>query len=93
MFLAGPTDVKGVLIENRFGGVNGNRQVPIVVEISEDGSEWRQVFASDKAQETYRVDLRGGGNRTRLGRVSRKAGARKDFFHLKKILVYGTKLY
>lgn len=93
VFLAGPTDVKGIIVENRFGGVNANRQVPIVVEISEDGNEWRQVFASDKVQDTYRIDLRGTDNRTRQVRVSRKAGARKDFFHLNKILVYGTKLY
>lgn len=93
VMLAGPTDVKGIVIENRFGGVNGNRQVPIVVEMSEDGSSWKEVFSSDTKQDTYRVDLRGQGNRTKQVRVSRKKGAKKEFFHLNKILVYGTKLY
>ena len=93
VMLAGPTDVKGVVIENRSGGVNGARQVPIVVEISEDGSSWKEVFTSNAQQETYRVDLRNSGNRTKQVRVSRKKGAKKEFFHLNKILVYGTKLY
>jgi hypothetical protein len=93
VFLAGPTDVKGIIVENRFGGINGGRQVPLVVEISEDGSEWKKVFETESKQDTYRIDLRATGNRTRQVRVSRKAGARKEFFHLNKILVYGTKLY
>ena len=93
VMLAGPTDVKGIIVENRFGGVNGNRQVPIVVEISEDGSSWKEVFSSSSRQDTYRVDLRGSSNRTRQVRVSRRKGDRKEFFHLNKILVYGTKLY
>ena len=93
VILGGPSDVKGIVIENRFGGINGDRQVPIVVEISDDGKSWQQVFYSDKKQDTYRVDLRGSNNTVHHVRVSRKAGARKDFFHLNKILVYGTKLY
>ncbi len=91
--LAGPTDVKGIVVENRFGGVNGNRQVPIVVEVSEDGKEWTQVFSSNSKQDTYRIPLAENGQRKRQVRVSRKAGDRKEFFHLNKILVYGTKLY
>ena len=93
VMLAGPTDVKGVVVENRFGGYNGTRQVPLVVEVSEDGSEWRKVFETETRQDTYRIDLRGSAPRARQVRVSRKAGARKEVFHLNKILVYGTKLY
>jgi len=93
VMLAGPTDIKGIVVENRFGGVNGNRQVPIVVEVSEDGKEWTQVFSSNNKQDTYRIPLAEKGQRKRHVRVSRKAGERKEFFHLNKILVYGTKLY
>ena len=93
VMLAGPTDLKGVIVENRFGGYNGTRQVPLVVEVSEDGSEWRTVFETETRQDTYRIDLRAHGIRARQVRVSRKAGVRKEVFHLNKILVYGTKLY
>ena len=93
VMLAGPTQVKGLVIENRFGGYNATRQVPLIVEVSEDGNEWRKVFETENAQETYRIDLRGTENRTRQVRVSRKAKAKKEVFHLNKILVYGTKLY
>ena len=54
---------------------------------------WKEVFTSNAQQETYRVDLRNSGNRTKQVRVSRKKGAKKEYFHLNKILVYGTKLY
>ena len=91
--LGGPTNVKGVVIENRFGNGNNGRQVPLVVEISDDGKSWQEVFSTDVKQDTYRVDLRGSPNTVHYVRVGRKAGARKDFFHLNKILVYGTKLY
>ena len=93
VMLAGPTEVKGLVIENRFGGYNATRQVPLVVEVSEDGSEWRKVYETEAAQDTYRVDLRGVANRTRQVRVKRKEKAKKEVFHLNKILVYGTKLY
>ncbi len=91
--LAGPTDVAGIVVENRFGGINSSRQVPIVVEISADNQAWTEVFASDSRQDTYRIDLRGRSNNTRYVRVKRRPGARKEFFHLNKILVYGRKLY
>ena len=93
VILAGPTQVNGVLIENRFGGYNATRQVPLIVEISEDGKEWRKIFETETVQDTYRIDLRGADNRTRHVRVSRKEKAKKEVFHLNKILVYGTKLY
>ena len=58
-----------------------------------DGSSWKEVFSSTTRQDTYRVDLRGSSNRTKQVRVSRRKGDRKEFFHLNKVLVYGTKLY
>ena len=44
-------------------------------------------------KDTYRVNLSGRNMRAQYVRVSRKAGVRKDFFHLNKILVYGTKFW
>lgn len=91
--LPGPVDLAGILVENRFGNGNGSRQVPMVVSVSEDGQSWRDVKTFDKAESTYRIDLKGQGIRARYVRVGRKAGAREDFFHLNKILVYGRKLW
>ncbi|MBR1871325.1 MAG: discoidin domain-containing protein, partial [Kiritimatiellae bacterium] len=93
VLLAGPTDVTGVLIENRTGGYNASRQVPLVVEVSEDGETWSAVYTDNTVKETYRIDLRGKAPRAKYVRVSRKKGAKKEVFHLNKILVYGRKLY
>ena len=93
VMLPGPTILSGVLIENRAGGVNGSRQVPLVVEVSDDGKSWQSVYEDGEKKDTYRVNLSGRNMRAQYVRVSRKAGVRKDFFHLNKILVYGKKLW
>ena len=93
VMLPGPTAVKGVVIENRAGGYNGTRQVPLYVDVSEDGSSWRRVYMETEAKSTFRVDLRGEAPRAKYVRVGRVAGKKDEVFHLNKILVYGTKLY
>ncbi len=93
VFLAGPTEVKGIVLENRFGGHNATRLVPFSVEISEDGQSWTKVYSDSAVKDTYRIDLRGRQNRTKFVRVSRDKGAKKEVFHLHKFLVYGVKLY
>jgi hypothetical protein len=91
--LPGPTALKGIVIENREGGHNGTRQVPLYVDISEDGTTWRRVYVENEAKSTFRVDLRDEAPRTKYVRVGRVADAKDEFFHLNKILVYGTHLY
>ena len=91
--LPGPTELTGIIVENRFGNGNSSRQVPLVVSVSEDGQSWQEVKTFDSAQDTYRIDLKGAGKRARYVKVGRKPGAKEDFFHLNKILVYGKKLW
>ncbi|MBE6382143.1 MAG: hypothetical protein E7049_03900 [Lentisphaerae bacterium] len=93
VMLKGPSTILGVVVENRFGGVNASRQVPIEVSVSEDGSTWQRVASDDQLKSTYRFDLRNASPRAKLVRVARRPDAKEDFFHLNKILVYGKKLY
>lgn len=91
--LPGPADVCGVVLENNSSSSNRARQVPIEVQVSEDGASWQTVFRSDAVDATYRVDLRKAPRRARQVRVCRTPDAADNFFHLGKILVYGRKLY
>lgn len=91
--LPGNVELAGIVVENRFGNGNNQRQVPLVVSVSEDGQSWQDVKTFDSAQDTYRIDLKGQGRRARYVKVGRKPGAKEDFFHLNKILVYGKKLW
>jgi len=80
-------------VENRFGGVNASRQVPIEVSVSEDGATWQRVASDTQEKATYRFDLKSAAPRAKFVRVGRKPDAKEEFFHLNKILVYGRKLY
>ena len=93
VMLAGPTAVTGVVIENRAGGYNGTRQVPLFVDVSDDGTSWRRVHVETDAKATFRIDLRSGSPSAKYVRVGRVADAKEEVFHLNKILVYGKKLY
>ncbi len=91
--LPGPSSVMGIVIENRCGGHNATRQVPIYVDVSEDGTSWQRVFTQEQVKDTFRVDLRKAPPRARHVRVGRVADAKEEVFHLGKIMVYGKKLY
>ena len=93
VMLPGPSSVLGLVIENRSGGHNATRQVPIYVDVSEDGTSWQRVFTQEQVKDTFRVDLRKAPPRARHVRVGRVADAKEDVFHLGKVLVYGKKLY
>lgn len=69
------------------------RQVPLEIQISDDGESWQTVYTDGQVKPTYRVDLRGKALRAKYVRVQRRAGAKKEVYHLSKILVYGKKLY
>ena len=91
--LAGPAEVRGLVLVNRSNGSNGGRQTPIAVQVSEDGRAWRTVFADGEARSVYRVDLRAAAPQAKYVKVLREPEAQDNYFHLRKILVYGKKLY
>ncbi len=91
--LLGPADVCGVVVENNSAPQNRSRQVPLEVQVSEDGETWTTVFRDSEVRATCRVDLRRSPRRALQVRVCRTPGTSEDFFHLGKILVYGRKLY
>ena len=91
--LPGPADVCGVVVENNSSPPNNARQVPLEVQVSEDGESWETVFRAEDVRATYRADLRARPRRAVKVRVCRAAEDREEFFHLGKILVYGRKLY
>ena len=93
VMLAGPTKIQGLVVENRSGGYNATRQVPLFVDVSEDGTTWNRVKTINEVAPTFRIDLRQSGAQGRYVRVGRVAGAKEEVYHLNKILVYGTKLY
>ncbi|MBO7483359.1 MAG: discoidin domain-containing protein [Kiritimatiellae bacterium] len=93
VMLAGPTSVRGLVVENRSGGYNASRQVPLYVDVSDDGTSWRRVKTINDVASTFRIDLRQDSPSARYVRVGRVAGAKEEVYHLNKILVYGTKLY
>ena len=93
VMLPGPAEICGVVIENRCAAQNQGRQLPLEVQVSEDGENWRTVYTDSGIRGTYRVDLRARAPRARYVRVRRTPEAKNEFFHLSKILVYGRKLY
>ena len=91
--LAGSAEICGVVAENNYGGINRERQVPLEIQLSEDGGTWHTVFRADDVRDTYRADLSASPRRATQVRVRRAPDAKENFFHLGKILVYGRKLY
>lgn len=61
--------------------------------VGEDGETWRSVFTDSRNRDVYRVDLSAAPVKAKYVRVRRTPGAKDEFFHLNKILVYGVKLY
>ncbi len=93
VMLRGPSEVTGVLLENKCGWQNRHRQAPLELQISEDGEDWQTVHKDNEVRETYRIDLRSEAPRARYVRVRRVPDAKDDVYHFGKFLVYGKKLY
>lgn len=91
--LPGPADVCGIVVENNSQGANRARQVPLEVQVSDDGDDWQTVFRDDEVRGTYRVDMRSRPVRARRVRVCRAPDEKDEVFHLGKLLVYGRRLY
>ena len=80
-------ELSGIVVVSRKSHVE--RGDGTVVEVSEDGSDWKEVGTIEKMQQVQRIDL--GGKNVRAKYVRLKCN-RKDYFHLDGILVYGRRL-
>lgn len=84
--------VSGIVIVNRWEGSQG-RQVPLHVSLSTDGKTWQEVYTSDKAKDVWRVVL---DTPVEAGYVKvevKHPEGKRDYFHVRNILVYGEPLY
>lgn len=81
--------ILGLIIDNTGSSHHQGRAVPIAVEVSEDGENWKEVWQSGEAAGQWRIDLKDSTPRAKYVRVKGSVG-RADFLHLRRILVYGT---
>jgi hypothetical protein len=65
--------------------------MPLKVSVSEDGSNWNEVFRTTDASGPWRIPLSGKATRVLYVKVERDDD-RNEFFHLAGIRVYGRKL-
>lgn len=74
--------------------VKGDHLVGTTVSVSEDGEEWKELFAdSGSGGNEVRASFTQNRPRAKYIRVARKAGAASDPLKVAKILVYGDTLY
>lgn len=86
--LAGMAEVAAVYIGNRPG--NAGRLVPFVVEVSEDGKAWREVARDTQVRDDYRITF--APVKAQRVRV-RCQPAEKTYLHLRKLCIFGRRLY
>ncbi len=89
--LPGPCSVTGIVVANT-PGQNSGRQPPITIWTSEDGTDFREVYSSDRNELEWKCQP-ARPVKAKYIKVGRTPGVMKNFFHLRKILVYGKKLY
>jgi len=83
--LAGAVKVSGVTVVGTAKGLS--------LWISDDGTEWRKVGERGTGNGDWRVDLRKDSPPVKFVKVGFEPGGGKKSLALKKILVYGNKLY
>ena len=83
--LAGDVEITGVTV---VGDAKG-----LAFWISDDGEEWRKVGEPGAMDGALRVDLRKDSTSAKFVKVGFEQGGKKKPLMLKKILVYGNKLY
>ena len=89
--LPGPCSVTGIVVANT-PGQNSGRQPPITIWTSEDGTDFREEYSSDRNELEWKCQP-ARPVKAKYIKVGRTPGVTKNFFHLRKILVYGKKLY
>ena len=90
VILPGDSEITGITVVNSASCPW--RQPPVEIRVSEDGQNFDLVYRSEENKPEWRAAF----DRPRKAKyvmVSREAKAKDEFFHLKKILVYGRKLY
>ncbi len=88
--LPGMAEISGIYIANRGAY---DREVPLAVQVSADGKTWQEIFTSTQPLRDWKIDLAGRGIRAQYIRALRRPEAKKEPFHLRKLQVYGKKLY
>lgn len=84
-------EVHGIVIEGT-GGQNGGRLLPMKVSVSEDGTNWKEIFRTNTYQDVWKIDVKDGdAPRVQYVKVERD-GDEKNFFHLYAVRVYGKRL-
>ncbi len=83
--LAGAVVAKGVTV------VGADKDV--VVWLADEDGKWREAGGGVFSDGTLRVDLRGGSQTVDSVKVGYRSGSGKKALILKKVLVYGDKLY
>ncbi len=84
--LSSASEVRHVSLQNRRGGFH-ERAKDLAVWVSNDGSDWKQVWKSDKPGPQYEIDLP-AGTQARYVKVGLDG---KGIFHLNQIVIFGNK--
>ena len=90
VMLPGSSDITGITIVN--SGTCVWRQNPIEIWLSEDGENFAKVYQSEEKLNEWKCAF-DTPKKAKYVMVCRREKAKNDYFHLKKILVYGKKLY
>ena len=81
------SEVAHIDIENRRGGQYNDRAKDLAVWISEDGTNWTQVWKSDKPADNYSIDLP-AESRARYIKIGLDG---RGILHLNQVVVYGKR--
>jgi hypothetical protein len=91
--LKGDSELTGIALVNRYEHATQKKKlVPLVVLVSRDGNDWKEVARLEKTEDIYRIDLTGKKPTAKYIRIQH-AGVDKNYLHLRGILIYGKKLY
>ncbi|MCR5413399.1 MAG: discoidin domain-containing protein [Kiritimatiellae bacterium] len=91
VILPGVSEISGIIVAN-IPGQNAHRQAPLRIWASEDGTNFKEVYASDQVLNEWRCAFT-TPIKAKYIKVGRAPDAKSEVFHLRKILVYGKKLY
>jgi len=81
-------EIRDVVIVNQFGP-DRERTKPIEISVSMDGSTWEVIHQTNEIKDSWHVEFSQSRPRARYVRFCLKT---KNYFHLRKIMVYGKRL-
>ncbi|MBQ9430598.1 MAG: hypothetical protein IJU44_03500 [Kiritimatiellae bacterium] len=84
-------EATGILIVNTLSKKRRAAQLPMRVEVSVDGKEWRQIAMLDQPADFWRIPLDGSQGSVRFVRVWTEGVFQTSTIRLSKFLVYGRK--